>query len=219
MIIFQVKLNMKLNFIFLFSLSAMFQSSLSIVADKLSNHRQQLQKFDSKWSNITKKNLPIQLVENQNWICSFIRDDCGIINQKLLMNFTLIANGTLCDERGVYMLNIEPSRQRGARLITPYFQTNSTLTSWYQRRCLKLRYIVFGDDVVDKIIIWQQNMANRILWRGRPISNGHWNTIQIHLNFLPRIASRFFFEIQTVYATGFFALARISIENYCGYKQ
>ncbi|OTF74379.1 hypothetical protein BLA29_001639 [Euroglyphus maynei] len=135
------------------------------------------------------------------------------------MNFTIIANATLCDERGIYMLNIEPSRQPGARLITPYFQMDPTLTSWYQRRCLKLRYMVLGDNVVDKIIIWQQDMANRIIWKGRTISDGHWQTIQIYIKFLPKITSRFFIEIQTSNATGFFALARISIENYCGYKK
>ena len=215
---------MELNFIFLFFL---FQSSLLFIVDGKSqfNHqRQQLQqrfqKLNFKLMNSTEKNVPIPLIENQNWICSFIRDNCGIINQKLLMNFTLITNGTLCNERGVYMLNIEPTRRsRGSRLITPYFQTSFSLkSSWYQRRCLKLRYMVFGDNVVDKIIIWQQDMANRIIWQGRPISDGHWQTIQIHLNFLPKIASRFFIEIQTLFATGFFALAKISIENYCGNK-
>lgn len=156
----------------------------------------------------------IPLLDKQNWICTFSTNNCGIVNEPKLLNFTLLTRRTLCHEKGIYYLNIiSDSKIAGARLITPYFYQLNSVTI---NRCLTIKYMYFGDSF-NKLVIWQQDRFNKKIWMENIFPNGYWRSIAVNLTLKPEITSRFFIEIHTGFDNGFLALSELAIKANCSH--
>lgn len=182
-------------------------SALMMITKSASNNKHRIQQTTTR---------PIQLLNQQNWICSFAINNCGIVNEPKLLNFILLPERTLCHEKGIYFLNIvSNSKLAGARLITPYFYQYQQQNSSTINRCLTMKYMYFGNSFI-QLIIWQQDRFNKKISLKNIFPNGYWRFIVINLtDLLPEMASRFFIEIRTGFDNGFLALSELAITTDC----
>ena len=153
----------------------------------------------------------IDLRWSPKWTCTFTKGNCDIVNEpRMPSNFSLLPNGTLFNQTGIYYLSLSKWNIIGARLVTPYFRADNL--------CIEITLISFGNRR-NSLQIIKQDFENKRIKEYCNKNDGFWKSYKINVK-MSHYDSRFFLELRAFNhnynETGFFAISKITFKNsYC----